>query len=225
MWKLARYVLYLAILIGVFSFTYSNREYYYLPFIQKNVDKLSNSTVKIGSFALEFPSSLIVYGISYNNKLFIDRATLRFEPVKFIQNIKTPLKSLVNINIHKIVFADDNPPLIEKNISENSQQKTDKSSLHKLFSLFNLSCDIDKVYALYKGRVIKASDISLVLNKELDIGAKLNFRHHDIKTKGNISLNENYMTGNFYTEFDGFVNIKCDSTGYYNFNNKNNVDF
>ncbi|MBQ3834535.1 MAG: hypothetical protein II816_03370, partial [Elusimicrobia bacterium] len=82
MWKLVRYVLYLVLLIGVFSFTYDNREYYYLPFIQKNVDKLTNSTVKIGSFALEFPCKLIVYGISYNNKLFIDRATLRFEPVK-----------------------------------------------------------------------------------------------------------------------------------------------
>ncbi|MBQ3833991.1 MAG: hypothetical protein II816_00525, partial [Elusimicrobia bacterium] len=85
----------------------------------------------------------------------------------------------------------------------------------------NLNCDIEKVYALCKGRVIKASDINIVLNKEIDIGAKINMFSTDIKTKGNLSVNENYITGNFYTEIDGLAKIKWDSTGYYNINNKN----
>ncbi len=219
MWKLIRYVLYLMVFIGVFSFTYRNREYYYLPFIQKNIDKISNSTLNIGSFSLEFPCKLIVYNISYNNKIFIDKTTLRFEPVKFIQNIKTPLKSLVGININKIIFADFNPSHKKETFSF-EQRKANKTSISKIINLFNLSCDIDKFYALYKGKVLKANDINIVLNKELDIGAKVNCLNYDIRTKGTLNFDDEYITGNFYTELDGFAKIKYDSTGYYNINDK-----
>ncbi len=221
MWKLARYVLYLAIVIGAFSFTYDKRECYYLPFVQKGIDRLSGSTVKIGSFALEFPCSIIVYGVSYNNKLLIDRATFRFEPVKFIQNIKTPLKSLFSIDIHKIIFADNNLPDIENIDSSAIQHKINNSHyVNKILNLFNFSCNIEKIYALYKGKVIKADNVNILLNKVIDIEAKVSLLNYDAKTKGNITLDGKYITGNFYTELDGFIKTKFDSVGYYNFEDK-----
>lgn len=222
MWKLTRYVLYLAIVIGAFSFTYDKRECYYLPFVQKGVSRLSGSMVKIGSFALEFPCSVIVYGISYNNKLLIDRATFRFEPVKFIKNIRTPLKSLFSVDIHKIIFADDNLPDIENIDSPviHNDISTPHHPVNRLFSLFNFSCDIEKVYALYKGKVIKADNVNILVNREIDIDAVVNVLNYCVKTKGSFYLDGKYITGNFYTELDGFIKTRFDSTGFYNFDDK-----
>ncbi len=217
MWKLTRYVLYLALVIGAFSFTYDKRECYYLPFIQKGIDRLSGSTVKIGSFALEFPCSIIFYGISYNNKLLIDRATFGFKPVKFIKNIKTPLKSLFSVDIHKIIFADDNLPDMESSDLSAARNETDIShSLNKVFNLFNFSCNIERIYALYKGKVIKADNVGISLNKGIDIDATLNLLNYNIKTGGSINLDGQYIKGVFYTELDGFVKTKFNSEGFYN---------
>lgn len=219
MWKNIRYVLYLVVLAGVFSFTYNFREYYYVPFFQKNIDKVSNSKIKFGNFSLNLPLNLSVYDIQYDKKIFIDKATLRFEPVKFLQNIKTPLKSLVALNINKIVFLEEqnNSQIISSEYHTKTIYEQIKSKLYKnILNIFNLNCTINKICVVYDGRIIRAQDINITLNKEIDIGAKIKYLNYDVKTKGNLNFDNDFITSTFYTEVDGFIKTNIDLMGFYN---------
>ena len=101
MWKTIRYVLYFTVLIFVFSVTYNFREYYYVPYIQKAISKV-DSRIKFRNFSIKLPFGLILHDIEFDNKVFVDKAELRFEPDIFFQNIKSPLKSLSSLKINKI---------------------------------------------------------------------------------------------------------------------------
>jgi hypothetical protein len=99
MWKKIRYVLYFTVLITVFAVTYSVREYYYVPVIQKYLNKATGSKVKFRNFSISLPFELSVRDIEFDKKLSIDTATLRFDPLMFFKNINKPVKSLVAVTV------------------------------------------------------------------------------------------------------------------------------
>lgn len=223
MWKKIRYVLYFITLISIFSVTYNFREYFYIPFIQKSVDKISDSKIKFRTFSIEFPFKLVLYDIRYDKKIFIDKAVLRFEPLIFFQNMKMPLKSLSALKINKIVFVD------ETDQSFFAEQKEDKNLIKKIkiniykrvFDLFNLNCDINKAEILYGKKVIKSKNINISLNKYVDVDAhQIRYLNHNIHAKGNLKLEDNFLVSNFYTKIDGLIKTEFDFAGRYDLINK-----
>lgn len=222
MWKKIRYVLYFLILISVFSVTYNFREYFYIPFVQKSIDKVYNEKIKFRTFSIEFPFKLVLYDVRYDDKVFIDKAVLRFEPFIFFQNMKTPLKSLSALNINKIVFIN------EKLQITSDKQKEDKNLItkikiniyKKIFDLFNINCNINKAEILYGKKVIKSKNINISLNKEVDVDAQIFYLNHNIHTKGIFNLKDNFLISNFSVSTDGLVKTEFDLLGKYNLINK-----
>ena len=217
MWKKIRYVLYFTVLVFIFSVTYNFREYYYVPFIQKAINKV-DSKIKFRNFSIKLPFVLILHDIEYANKIFIDKAELRFEPDIFFQNIKSPLKSLSALKINKISYIDEQ---LENVLPLEAQPKTTFQKLKinvitKLLSLFNVNCDVNKFGVLIKNKVIKIQNLNFSLNKEIDIGGEIFYSKHKIHTKGNMKLDGDFVTSSFYTEVDGLVKSKFDLLGNYN---------
>ena len=217
MWKKIRYVLYFTVLIFIFSVTYNYREYYYVPFIQKAVSKV-DSNIKFRNFSVRLPFTLILHDVEYADRIFIDKAELRFEPDIFFQNIKSPLKSLSALKINKISYIDEKS---ESVFSSETQPKTTFQKLKinvitKLLSLFNVNCDVNKFCVLIKNKVIKMQNVNFTLNKEIDIGGEIFYSKHKIHTKGNVKLDGDFVTSSFYTEVNGLVKSKFDLLGNYN---------
>ncbi|MBO7431863.1 MAG: hypothetical protein J6U02_03085, partial [Elusimicrobia bacterium] len=217
MWKKIRYVLYFTVLIFIFSVTYNFREYYYVPYIQKTINKI-DSKVQFRNFSLKFPFTLILHNVEYANRVFIDRAELRFEPDIFFQNIKSPLKSLSALKINKISYINEKTEL---SLPSEEQPKTTIQKLKinfitKLLSLFNVNCDVADVNILIKNKLFKLKDVSFTLNKEMDLGCEIFYSKHKIKTKGNLKVDGDFITSDFYTEIDGLIKSKFDLVGNYN---------
>ncbi|MCR4663427.1 MAG: translocation/assembly module TamB [Endomicrobiaceae bacterium] len=217
MWKTIRYVLYFTVLILIFSVTYNFREYYYVPYIQKAVSKV-DSKIKFRNFSVKLPFTLILHNVEYADKVFIDRAELRFEPDIFFQNIKSPLKSLSALKINKISYIDEKSKI---DFSSEDQPKTTFQKIKinvitKILSLFNVNCDVSRANILIKNKVVKMQDVNFTLNKEMDIGGKIFYSKHKIHTKGNMKLDGDFITSDFYTEVNGLVKSKFDLLGNYN---------
>ena len=217
MWKKIRYVLYFTVLIFIFSVTYNFREYYYVPYIQKTISKI-DSRIKFRNFSVKLPFNLILHDVEFADKIFIDRAELRFEPDIFFQNIKSPLKSLSALKINKIIYINEKT---EISLPSEEQPKTTIQKLKinfitKLLSLFNVNCDVADVKILVKNNLFKLKDVSFTLNKEMDLGCEIFYSKHKIKTKGNLKVDGDFITSNSYTEIDGLVKSKFDLVGNYN---------
>ena len=217
MWKKIRYVLYFTVLVFIFSVTYNFREYYYVPYIQKAINKV-DSKIKFRNFSVKLPFTLILHDIEYNNRVFIDKAELRFAPDLFFQNIKSPLKSLSALKINKISYINEKK---EIDLPVEEQPKTTIQRLKinfitKLLSLFNVNCDISSADILVKNHIVKLKDVSFTLNKEMDLGCEILYSKHKIHTKGNIKLDGDFITTDFYTEVEGLVKSKFDLLGNYN---------
>ncbi|WP_372519688.1 translocation/assembly module TamB domain-containing protein [Candidatus Ruminimicrobiellum ovillum] len=218
MWKTIRYVLYFTVLILVFSVTYKFREYYYVPYIQKAISKV-DSRIKFRNFSIKLPFGLMLHDVEFDNKIFIDNAELRFEPDIFFQNIKSPLKSLSSLKIDKLSYINE-----KKEIELPSEQEQPKTAfekikinlLTKIISSFNVNCEINKINILIKNKLIKIQKMSFTLNKEMDIGGEIFYSKHKIHTRGNLKLDGNFVTSDFYTETDGLIKSKFDLFGNYN---------
>jgi len=218
MWKKIRYALCFIVLISIFSVTYNFREYYYVPLIQKSVDKVTNSKLKFRNFSFEFPFNLVLHDVEYDNKLFIDRASLRFEPFMFFKNITTPLKSLSALKINKIVYINQSQDkLVHDVVQKTTFQKFKIKFFQKVLSLFKVNCSIDKLQILKEDKVITSKNINVFLNKEIDVDGDIFYSNQKIHTKGNIKLEGDFFTINFYTEIEGIIITKFDLLGVYNF--------
>ncbi len=218
MWKTIRYVLYFIVLIFIFSVTYNFREYYYVPYIQKAINKV-DPKIKFRTFSIKLPFTLILHNVEYDNRIFIDTAEMGFEPYMFFQNIKSPLKSLSSLKIDKITYINEKnePDLSFKQEQSNTTfQKIKINVITKFLSLFNVNCDIAKVDAIIKNKVIRARKVNITLNKEIDIGGEILYSKQKIHTKGNMKLDGTYITSDFYTEFDGLIKSKVELLGNYN---------
>lgn len=217
MWKKIRYALYFIILVIIFSVTYNFREYYYVPLIQQSVNKITNSKLKFRTFSLEFPFSLVLHDVVYNDEVFIDTAKFGFEPLVFFKNLSTPLKSISAVKINKATYI-HNPQnyLFSTNKQNMSFQKTKFKILKKIFSLFNISCNINKMQVLYKGKIINSKNINISLNKGIDFYSDILYSNQTIHTKGNIKLEGDFITTDFYTEIEGSIKTKFDLFGTYN---------
>ena len=154
MWKKIRYVLYFTVLVFIFSVTYNFREYYYVPYIQKAINKV-DSKVKFRNFSVKLPFTLILHDIEYNNRVFIDKAELRFAPDLFFQNIKSPLKSLSALKINKISYINEKTELAlpSEEQPKTTIQKLKINFITKLLSLFNVNCDVANVDVLVKSNL------------------------------------------------------------------------
>lgn len=218
MWKKIRYALYFIVLIIVFSVTYNFREYYYVPLIQQSINKVTDYKLKFRNFSLELPFNLALYDIEYDNKVFIDKASLRFEPFMFFKNIANPLKSLSALKINTIFYVPQSQDYIaSSNKKKTTFQKIKFKVFQRFLSFFNVNCEIDKVKILYKDKVITSKDADIVLNKGIDIGGDFFYSKQKVHTKGNIKLEGDYFTTNFYTETEGIVKTKFDLLGTHNF--------
>ena len=218
MWKTIRYVLYFTVLILVFSVTYNFREYYYVPYIQKAISKV-DSRITFRNFSIKLPFNLILHDVEFDNKIFVDKAELRFEPDIFFQNIKSPLKSLSSLKINKINYINEKQEIalpLEQEQPKTTFEKIKINILTKALSLFNVNCEIKKVNILIKNKLIKMQNVNFTLNKEMDIGAEIFYSKQKIHTKGNLKLDGNFVTSDFYTETDGLVKSKFDLLGNYN---------
>ena len=218
MWKTIRYVLYFIVLIFIFSVTYNFREYYYVPYIQKAINKV-DPKIKFRTFSIKLPFTLILHNVEYDNRIFIDTAEMGFEPYMLFQNIKSPLKSLSSLKIDKITYINEKnePDLSFKQEQSNTTfQKIKINVITKFLSLFNVNCDIAKVDAIIKNKVIRARKVNITLNKEIDIGGEILYSKQKIHTKGNMKLDGTYITSDFYTEFDGLIKSKVELLGNYN---------
>ena len=219
MWKTIRYVLYFTVLILVFSVTYNFREYYYVPYIQKAISKV-DSRIKFRNFSVKLPFSLILHDIEFDNKIFVDRAELRFEPDMFFQNIKSPLKSLSSLKINKISYINEKQeielPSADQEQPKTTFEKIKINILTKALTLFNVNCEVKRADALIKNKVIKAQNLNFTLNREMDIGGEIFYSRYKIHTRGNIKLDGSFVRSSFYTEIDGLVKSNFDLIGGYN---------
>lgn len=218
MWKTIRYVLYFTVLILVFSVTYNFREYYYVPYIQKAINKV-DSRIKFRNFSIKLPFSLILHDIEFDNKLFVSTAEMRFEPDIFFQNIKSPLKSLSSLKIDKISYINEKQEIdlpSEQEQPKTTFEKIKINILTKILSLFNVNCEVKKVDILIKNKVVKMRNMNFTLNKEMDIGGEIFYSKHKVHTRGNLKLDGNFITSDFYTEIDGLIKSKFDLLGNYN---------
>lgn len=216
MWKKIRYVLYFTVLILIFSVTYNFREYYYVPLIQQVINKF-DSKIKFRKFSIKLPFNLVLHDIEYDNKIFIDKAILGFEPDIFFHNIKSPLKSLSVLKINKIVCIDVNE--LKKLQTEQPKTKFQKfriTALKKFVSLFELDCYINKVNIFYKNKLVNLNNFNVVLSKGIEVGGEIFYSKLKIRTKGNIRLEGNFFTTNFYSEVEGIIKSKFDLLGAYN---------
>ena len=218
MWKTIRYVLYFTVLIFVFSVTYNFREYYYVPYIQKAISKV-DSRIKFRNFSIKLPFGLILHDIEFDNKVFVDKAELRFEPDIFFQNIKSPLKSLSSLKINKISYINEKQEIelpSEQEQPKTAFEKIKINILTKALSLFNVNCEVKRADALIKNKVIKVQNLNFTLNREMDIGGEIFYSRYKMHTRGNVKLNGNFVTSSFYTEVDGLVKSNFDLIGRYN---------
>ena len=217
MWKKIRYVLYFTVLVFIFSVTYNFREYYYVPYIQKAISKV-DSKIKFRNFSIKLPFTLILHNVEYNNKVFIDKAELGFKPDIFFQNINSPLKSLSALKINKIAYINEKTEisLPAEEQPKTTFQKLKINAITKILSLFNVNCDVTSVDILAKNKLVKLKDVNFTLNKEIDFGCKILYSKHEVHTKGNIKLDGDFITSNFYTEVNGLVKSKFDLLGSYN---------
>ena len=218
MWKTIRYVLYFTVLILVFSVTYHFREYYYVPYIQKAISKV-DSRITFRTFSIKLPFNLILHDIEFDNKIFVDKAELRFEPDIFFQNIKSPLKSLSSLKINKINYINEKQEIAlpsEQEQPKTTFEKIKINLLTKALSLFNVNCEIKKINILIKNKLIKMQNVNFTLNKEIDIGGEIVYSKYKVHTKGNLKLDGSYITSDFYTEIDGLIKSKFDLLGNYN---------
>lgn len=218
MWKTIRYVLYFTVLILVFSVTYNFREYYYVPYIQKAINKV-DSRIKFRNFSIKLPFSLILHDIEFDNKIFVSTAEMRFEPDIFFQNIKSPLKSLSSLKIDKISYINEKQEIglpSEQEQPKTAFEKIKINILTKTISLFNVNCEVNRANILIKNKLIKMKNVNFTLNKEMDIGGEILYSKYKVHTRGNLKLDGNFITSNFYTEIDGLIKSKFDLLGNYN---------
>ena len=204
MWKKIRYVLYFTCLISVFAVSYKYRQYCYVPLICDYVNKTSDSKIQFSNFSLSFPFEISVYGLEYENKLFLNKTTLRFKWLMFIKNINRPLKALVGINIDKLTYIDQNGQTnyqLQKPLSPGQIFK-----IKKLLRLVHADIFIKNTEIFYKGKIIKASDTAISADGKLRLKTPVSFDNHNIN-----------LDGVFY--FDGdFIKTKCDVEVFGNIN-------
>ncbi|MBQ1656568.1 MAG: hypothetical protein II053_06665, partial [Bacteroidales bacterium] len=67
-----------------------------------------------------------------------------------------------------------------------------------------------------KNKLIKMKNVNFTLNKEMDIGGEILYSKYKVHTRGNLKLDGNFITSNFYTEIDGLIKSKFDLIGNYN---------
>ena len=223
MWKKIRYVTYFLLLILIFSVTYKFREYYYVPFIQSGINKLVNDKLKFRNFSLSFPLDVTLYNIEYDNTIFVDTATLRFEPLILVKNIKTPLKSLVAVNVDKLAFVKDTPA--QKNLIDNNAN-TNKANIiskfiNRLFRRIVLTkIFVNKANILYFDKLLKAVDTEMSLEDKLTVSSNVTFKQHDITLYGNVELKDNLLISDFQILTEGFIRSEFDVNGQFNIEDK-----
>ena len=217
MWKPLRYVLYFIIFIIIFSVTYAFREYYYVPFIQQSISKVTDSKLKFRTFSLESPFNLVLYDVVYNDEVFVDIAKFGFEPFVFFKNLSTPLKSISAVKINKVTYIHKQKNhYVPTKKQQRAFQRIKFKILQLIFSLFNVNCNINKIQVLYNDKLINSKNINIDLNKEIDIYGNIIYSNQTIHTKGNIKYESDFITTDFYTEIEGSIKTKFDLLGTYN---------
>lgn len=215
MWKTLRYGIYFVLFILIFSFTYKFRECYYIPFIQSGIDKLTNSELKFRNFSLKFPLTVILYDINYKDELFIDTATIDFEPLILLKNIKNPFKSMVAVNIDKLNFI-KNDSSFEKTNKININ-KNKKNFIIKYINNISSKANINKINVIYSNNLLKATDTEIVLeNKSLFVSTNISFKKSDISVYGNMELKDDTVISNLQLSIDGKIKTELDFNGKFN---------
>lgn len=215
MWKKIRYVLYFIVLIIVFFVTYSNREYYYVPLIQNHIDRITDSKIKFRNFSISLPYELSIYDVVYDNKLFVDKATFKFDPLIFFQNLKKPLQSLVGININKTIYIDTyNKPLNKDDLTKLSSLKI--KILKNILKLFNLNISIKKTDIIYQDYLLKANNTEIHINKNIKLTTFLNYNNHNLNLTGTTAITNTSLVSNFDIDLYGNVKLIASLNGQYN---------
>ncbi len=214
MWKKIRYVAYFLLLILIFSVTYKFREYYYVPFIQSGINKFISSEVKFRNFSFEFPLTVVLYDINYKNEIFIDTATIRFEPLTLLKNIRTPFKSLVAVNVDKLTVIKDRTYLEQSNKTNFSKNK--KNFIDKYKKIISSKIFINKANIVYLENLFKATDTEIVLEDKLSVSANIFFGKTDILLYGNVDLKDNIIVSDFQLSMDGRIKTDLDCKGQFN---------
>ncbi|MDD3053874.1 MAG: hypothetical protein PHG84_05700 [Endomicrobiaceae bacterium] len=215
MWKKIRYVLYFLVLIVIFSITVSDREYYYVPIIQNHINKITNSKIKFRNFSISLPFEISIYDIEYDNEFLIDKATLKFDPLIFFQNLKKPLKSLVAVNINKLIYIDqNNKPINKDNPVTLSSFKI--QILKNILKLFNLNILIKNTNILYQDYLLKATDTEVHINENIKLTTFVNYNNHNLNLTGTIDLTNTSLVSNFDIDLYGNVKLISALSGQYN---------
>lgn len=218
MWKKIRYVTYFLLLILIFSVTYKFREYYYVPFIQSGINKIVNDKLKFRNFSLSFPLNITLYNIEYDKKIFINTATLRFEPLILIKNIKNPLKSLVAVTVDNLAFIKDDTTqkdLTEKKIG--NKTNLINKFLNRLFRKILLTkIYVTKANIVYSDKLLKAVDTEMTLEDRVTISSNMSFKQHDITIYGNLEIKDDILLSDFQIIMEGFIKTEFDINGKFN---------
>jgi len=216
MWKKIRYVLYFTVLITVFAVTYSVREYYYVPVIQKYLNKATGSKVKFRNFSISLPFELSVRDIEFDKKLSIDTATLRFDPLMFFKNINKPVKSLVAVTVNKAVYIDSAENEIQQKANPFSLQ--DVKFLKNILKNLKLKIFIKNTDILYNGNLIKATNTDIKINKNINLATFLKYKEHSVNLTGNFDLTDKSLISAFHIDLFGNIKALSSLNGQYNFN-------
>ncbi|MGE4385672.1 MAG: translocation/assembly module TamB domain-containing protein [Endomicrobiaceae bacterium] len=217
MWKKIRYALYFIVLIIVFSVTYSFREYYYVPALQNYVNKITSSKIQFRNFSFSFPFNISLNDIKYDNQFFINKATLRFEPLILLKNIKTPLKAFTSLNVDKIVYINAYVDKNDRRLEVLTPAKIKK--LKKAFEYFNIAVFIKKADILYDNHLIKTSNTDIKFNKNIKLSTFCNYNGHSVNLTGNSNLTDTSLLSSFHIDVFGDIKALASLSGQYNLTN------
>lgn len=219
MWKKIRYVTYALLLILIFSVTCKFREYYYVPLIQYQLDRYTDSSLKFRNFSLEFPLNIIVYNVEYKDRIFIDTATLRFEPLILLHNLKNPLKSLVAVNIDEITVLRNVASDTDTQTVQKKETKTNKSELiNKYKKKLSFKAFVNKITVIYPKAILKATDTEMDLDDKLTVSTNLSCKDTDMTVNGTLELQDNKIFSDFQMVSEGTVQTDLDFSGQFNIN-------
>lgn len=213
MWKKLRYLSYGLVFLSLIVIIYNSRDFYLVPLIQTQVNKLTGNKLQFRSFAISLPFKFSLYDLNYDNKILLDSVDLELKPLKLI---KTPLKTISSITIDKakIIIRSN-----ESN-SNNNQKPFDISKFDKFLKKLKTEIFINETNFIYHNQQIKLKNTHVGLDKNIAFTSSAEYKSHAFEVDGKISVENNSIKPDFNVTVAGQLKSTFVLKGTYNFSDR-----
>lgn len=213
MWKKIRYLSYGLVFLSLIVIIYNSRDFYLVPLIQSQVNKLTGNKLQFRSFAISLPFNLSLYDLNYDNKVFLDSVELELKPLKLIKN---PLKTISSVTI-------DKAKIIIRNNADNSSTDPnpfDLSKFDRFLKKLKTEIFINETNFIYHNQQIKLKNTNITLDKNIVVKSSAEYELHALEIDGKIDIENNSIKPHFNVNVIGQIKSTFVLEGTYNFPDK-----